>query len=249
MVNDEFPHSVKPSTKFKYSVINNPLVYIIIILITITGCVIGVVREKADVNVCLNKKIDSLQVYKDRYNHITKIANILSTYPIQGVEPYVYACLVDSVAKKYDIHWEAVVATIDIETGRTWDPTQTSHANCKGIMQFKEQSAEQHAKKIGLPYKKGITVWSEIAIIEIGTSYLAEGIKNHTYVNGFKHYVGGSEFGGVAKALATKKMNRKERTRLTRINNYIIYYNNLVGSEYKKLCLMSGRPHHELLKK
>ena len=187
------------------------------------------------------QELRKLEVYKISHDRIKHISSILESYPLHGVEPYVYACLVDSVARKYNVHWEAIVATIDIETGRTWDPTQTSSANCVGIMQFSEKTAQMVAKRVSLPYERNITVWSEIAAIELGTAYLAEGIKNHTYENGFKHYVGGSNFGGVAKALTNKNKSKKEKARLLRVNNYIIYYNNIVKREYRKLCLMSGR--------
>lgn len=207
-------------------------------MVGITTYLNSVVKKKADKQHSLI--IKELEQYKHNHLRIKKIANILETYPLHGIEPYVYACLVDSVARKYNIHWEAVVATIDIETGRTWEPTQTSSANCVGIMQLKESTAKMVARRVGLPYKHGVTVWSEITAIELGTAYLAEGIANHTYANGFKHYVGGSGFGQVAKAL-TKKLSKKEKARLQRVNNYIIYYNTIVGREYRKLCLMSGR--------
>ena len=211
------------------------IVTLLVFLISLT-----LIRDNTRNSILINKQIQELQQYKISHDKITHISAILEAYPLHGVEPYVYACLVDSVARKYNVHWEAIVATIDIETGRTWDPTQTSSANCVGIMQFSEKTAKMVAKRVSLPYERNITVWSEIAAIELGTAYLAEGIANHTYENGFKHYVGGSNFGNVAKAL-TKKKSKKEKARLLRINNYIIYYNDIVKREYRKLCLMSGR--------
>jgi hypothetical protein len=188
-------------------------------------------------NTKLQQMKEVYQKYKvihDRQSHLSKI---LSTYPLHGVEPYVYAVLVDTLSRKYNIDVEAIIATIDIETGRTWDPTQTSHANCKGIMQLKETTAELESGRIGIPYKKHSTVWSEIKAIEIGSSYLSRGVNKYGYNEGFKYYVGGSGFRSTEKAFRTA--GEKDKTRLKKIVKYMGDYNNMVIREYKQLKLMN----------
>jgi len=136
----------------------------------------------------LDERVDKLVQYEVQVKRIEKITKIMSTYPLYGIEPYVYAVTFDTLSRKYGIDWEAIAATIDIETGRTWLPTQKSSAACKGIMQMKESTAEMEANKQGIPYHKDTTVWMEIRAIDLGSSYLSKGLKEHKYKEGFKYY-------------------------------------------------------------
>jgi len=217
----------------------NRILFIVTIIVSFLGAFLAstyITRLKLE----KERSEESLSKYKQRCDRIDGITHILSAYPIHGIEPYVYACAVDSAARKYGIDWEAIVATIDIETGRVWDPTQTSSANCKGLMQFKEATTKTVCSELEIPYKAAVTVWSEIKMIDIGSAYLAKGIKNYGYEEGFKYYVGGSGFRGTEKA-AKSRGSRSKRAydRAVRNANYIDYYNDLVGREYRKLKMMS----------
>lgn len=216
----------------------------VILIILVSVIVVGAVylNQTTDKLKSLTKQLDDLKQYKARHDGIMHIADILSAYPLQGIEPYVYAAAFDTIGRKYDIHWEAVVATIDIETGRTWNPTQTSSASCKGIMQMKESTAQQEANKQGISYQRDTTVWCEIRSLDLGASYLSRGLKEHGYGEGFKYYVGGSGFGSVERAaLKRGKRSRKDFARIVKTAKYIRYYDNIVSREYRKLCMMSGR--------
>jgi len=191
----------------------------------------------------LTQQITELKPYKDIYERIKTISKILSAYPLYGIEPYVYAVALDSVARKYGIEWEAVASTIDIETGRTWLPNQTSSADCKGILQLKESTAEMMAKEADIPYHDNITVWMEVRAIELGSRYLAKGLKEYGYYNGFKYYVGGSNFGnteGAAEKLTVAQRKMKKHEKVIKNAWYIKYYADITSREYRKLRMMSG---------
>ena len=221
----------------------------IIILVVVLVVVLGTLSKAIDRVVILEAQVDSLIPYKVRHDRIMHISEILSAYPLYGIEPYVYAAAFDTVGRRDGVQWEAIAATIDIETGRTWVPTQTSSSDCKGIMQLREHKTDTTKNTVrymcqllNYPYQYDTTVWFEIRCIDMGTKYMAMGFEKHGYDEGFKYYVGGPRFKDTEQSALKRGTRSKESyKRIVEMAAYIKYYQEIVSREYKKLCMMSGR--------
>jgi|GEM_PF-3632508 len=82
--------------------------------------------------------------------------------------PNKYAHIVRDLAEKYEIDQNLIAAVIKQESH--WKPdAKNARTQCKGLMQLKDETAADMAKKIGM---KNYNVFDAATNIELGTAYL-----------------------------------------------------------------------------
>jgi len=149
---------------------------------------------------------------------------IVLAYGLSDWEAFHYAILFDQWSVYYQIPWEVYIALIRVETN--FDPTLTSKAGCRGLMQIKESTAEEIAKKLNIDYKEKRTLFNEFCNIAIGSFYLSENILKKKSINhGVKCYLGGPDY------LKSIKNN-------TETFKYVKEYKTMVSKEYEQLSYM-----------
>jgi soluble lytic murein transglycosylase-like protein len=149
---------------------------------------------------------------------------IILAYGISEWEAFHYAIIFDQYSIYYQIPWEVYVALIRVETN--FNPTLTSKAGCRGLMQIKESTGEPIAKKLDIRWKGKKTLFNEFCNIAIGSFYLSENILKKKNINhGLKCYLGGPDY------LKSIRDNAETFT-------YVKEYKTRVAKEYKQLSYM-----------
>lgn len=149
---------------------------------------------------------------------------IILAYGISEWEAFHYAIVFDQYSVYYQIPWEVYAALIRVETN--FNPTLTSKAGCRGLMQVKESTAEEIAKKLNIKYREKRTLFNEFTNIAIGSFYLSENIlKKNSIKHGIKCYLGGPDY------LRSVKNNAETFT-------YVKEYKTRVSKEYEQLAYM-----------
>lgn len=145
-------------------------------------------------------------------------------YGISQWEAFHYAIVFDQYSIYYQIPWEVYAAIIRVETN--FNPTLTSKAGCRGLMQIKESTGEPIAKKLDIRWKEKKTLFNEFCNIAIGSYYLSENILKKKDINlGIKCYLGGPDY------LKSIKDNAETFT-------YVKEYKTRVAKEYEQLSYM-----------
>lgn len=159
---------------------------------------------------------------RERRNCIAK--TIVLAYGISDWEAYHYAIVFDQWSVYYQIPWEVYIALIRVETN--FNPTLTSKAGCRGLMQIKESTAKEIAKKLNIGYKEKRTLFNEFCNIAIGSYYLSENILKKKDINhGVSCYLGGPDY------LKSIKSNAETF-------KYVKEYKTRVSKEYEQLSYM-----------
>lgn len=149
---------------------------------------------------------------------------IVLAYGISQWEAFHYAIIFDQYSVYYHIPWEVYVALIRVETN--FNPTLTSPAGCRGLMQVKESTGEDIAKKLDIRWKEKKTLFNEFCNLAIGSFYLSENIRKKKSINkGLKCYLGGPDY------LKSIKENAETFT-------YVKEYKTRVSKEYEQLSYM-----------
>lgn len=149
---------------------------------------------------------------------------IILAYGISEWEAFHYAIIFDQYSVYYQIPWEVYVALIRVETN--FNPTLTSKAGCRGLMQIKESTGEGIAKKLKINWNEKKTLFNEFCNIAIGSYYLSENVwKKKDIHHGIKCYLGGPDY------LRSIRDNAKTFT-------YVKEYKTRVSKEYEQLSYM-----------
>jgi len=92
--------------------------------------------------------------------------------------PGKYTTIIKDISQKYDVDVDLIAAVIKQES--KWRPYARNYkSQCKGLMQLKDETAAEMAKKIGL---KQYNIFDAATNIELGTAYLAW-LKSREHVN------------------------------------------------------------------
>jgi hypothetical protein len=165
------------------------------------------------------KEVEKLttQLKKEQENNVTYTLNkyriqcmtktLILAYNLSKWEAYYYSIMFNDFSISYGIPWEIYPSIIRIESN--FNPTALSPKSCKGVMQLKEATAKEVAKKIDMSFKENTTLWSEVSNIVIGCSYLSTHIKNKGLHGGVKSYLGGPDY------LKTIKVNEEAKKYIT----------------------------------
>jgi len=148
---------------------------------------------------------------------------LILAYEISEWEAFHYAILFDQWSVYYMIPWEVYAALIRVETN--FNPTQTSEAGCRGLMQVKESTAKEVAQKLNINYREKQTLFNEFTCFAIGAFYLSENILKKDIKHGLKCYLGGPDY------LRSIKSNAETFT-------YVREYKTRVSKEYEQLSYM-----------
>jgi len=146
------------------------------------------------------KKIDSLSsivsecdVLRERKSRLEFMEKTLMIhYKLTPYESHYYSIVFDDFSQKYNIPWYIYPAILRIESN--FDPTLKSHKGARGIAQVIEPTGKEMARKLGIPYKKGKTLWNDILNMTIGFEYLSQAIIEKGLEDGIKVYIGGHGF-------------------------------------------------------
>lgn len=136
-------------------------------------------------------------------------------YSLNRFESRYYAYIFKDLSEEENIPWQLIAAVIWIES--KYDPSATSIANCKGLMQLKDKTAKEVCESVNVRYYGNI-VWNDIMNIVLGSHYLASDYHKKGLEWALKKYVGGPKI---------KKAGESKR--------YENWYKGRVKGEYIKL--------------
>lgn len=187
---------------------------VIVILIALAG--VGLWQYKKQHGDFLVENLTT-QLKKEQENNVIYTLNkyriqcmtktLILAYNLSKWEAYYYSIIFNDFSISYGIPWEIYPSIIRIESN--FNPTALSPKSCKGVMQLKETTAKEVAKKIEMTFKENITLWNEVSNIVIGCTYLSTHIKNKGLHGGVKSYLGGPDY------LKTIKVNEEAKKYIT----------------------------------
>ncbi len=144
-------------------------------------------------------------------------------YDLSEWESFCYATIFDEFSLLYKTHWELYAALIRVETN--FNPTRKSGKDCKGLMQIKESTGKEVAKKLDIKFREGQSLWNEFINIAIGSTYLSDFVNKRGVHGGIKSYLGGPDY--------KKSVQKKAET-----FKYVGEYKTRVSEEYDQLRYM-----------
>lgn len=92
-------------------------------------------------------------------------------------------------AESDSARWELYAAVCRVESG--FNPTLTSRANCKGLMQLSDSTAVHYAPMAGAVWRPGWSPWADALNVRVGCIYLRELVVKFGEEIGVKMYVAG----------------------------------------------------------
>jgi hypothetical protein len=169
----------------------------------------------------------SLKEFIEKERVLKSIQQTVSVaYGISEWESRYYAYVFYDFSKHYNIPWEVYPAMIRVESN--FRTTLRSPKDAKGLSQVLEGTAIPIAKKIGIQYISGETLWNDLLNLVIGMTYFSEqinsieGSKDEKIKHGIKCYLGGPDY--------LRKSASNEST-----NTYLANYSTTIWQEYLKL--------------
>jgi len=176
------------------------------------------------------KNLNKIYVLKDkRRKCISKTLKI--AYNLSDWESYCYSVFFDDFSTYYKINWEVYAALIRVESN--FNPTIKSKANCKGLMQIKESTGEEIAKKLGILFIKNQSLWNDFINIILGAEYLSRFIQEKGFDGGVKSYLGGPDYlKSVKKNTETYKYVKEYKIRVSDEYHQLQYIFRGVADEY-----------------
>jgi soluble lytic murein transglycosylase-like protein len=184
------------------SLVKKLLIMIMTLFLIITNTITNLNREKLyEKEISKNRKL-SKQLYKINSEKL-KLKNIRKTleiaYSLNRYESKYYSYIFKDLADEQNVPWELIASVVWIES--KYNPSAHSIANCKGLMQLKDETARQMAEKADIDYYRNI-VWNDMMNIVLGTHYLSSGYHEKGLEYSLKKYVGGPK---VKKPGASKR--------------------------------------------
>jgi len=122
---------------------------------------------------------------------------------ISEYEAKSYSYIFKEFADSFNVDWTIFPSVLWIET--RFNPTLTSDKKAKGIGQLMDSTAHYLCNKIGIVYKNGTTLWTDIINVTLCCSYLVEGIKKDStgkinYEHMIKRYYAGENHKNMNKS-------------------------------------------------
>jgi soluble lytic murein transglycosylase len=139
-----------------------------------------------------------LQLFLDKEIRLKNMQlTLLVNYRISEYEAKYYSIIYDDFAIQYSIPWEIYPTIVRIESN--FDPTAKSDKGAGGLTQLMPNTAKAVAKRLGIKFVPGETLWNDIHNMIIGFTYLSDGILENGLEHGVKRYLGGPGYSKTEK--------------------------------------------------
>ena len=217
--------------------------FLLTLIFFLVGVLIGgltvsvyIVRPQQDKYAALEKELqnekEKNRVYiirDDRRRCISKTLQL--AYNLSEWESFCYATLFDEFSLLYKTHWALYGALIRVETN--FNPTLKSGKDCKGLMQIKESTGADVAKKLNIQYKENVSLWNEFINFAIGATYLSDFIAERGVHGSIKSYLGGPDYKkSIQKKIETFKYVKEYKTRVSEECDQLQYMYRGIVDEY-----------------
>jgi len=143
-----------------------------------------------------NIRIETMQ--RNGQEHDAAVQTLCMAYRLSEPMADYYVYLFRKHAKQFGYPWEALAATMYIESRFRIDAK--SHVGACGLMQLMPGTAIVHCRMLGIPYTPNHTLWQPTLNVYIGSSYFNECYTNgrdditERLIEAFKRYIGGAKY-------------------------------------------------------